>query len=315
MTSSPQPPIVETVRADIESMRTRGAGEIGKEAVRALARAAESYQGDDVEAFRRQLLEAAQELASARPTAVSLRNGLNTVLTPGMAADDVDDAKDAVRKAADAFAQRVDASRAAIADLAQSYLDDGDVVLTHCHSTVAGASIARAVEADKRLTVYATETRPFRQGLITVKNLAKLGVPSTLIVDSAAYHVMATTPVTKVVVGADTVAADGSLYNKVGTRAVALYAQVLGIPFYVAGESYKFSPYTLDGEDVPIEERDPAEIADPADLPDGVTVHNPVFDRTPPEFVTKYLTEEGPIEPKDTRAFVERVFGGIKRWI
>ncbi|HLE47172.1 MAG TPA: ribose 1,5-bisphosphate isomerase, partial [Candidatus Thermoplasmatota archaeon] len=161
---------------------------------------------------------------------------------------------------------------------------------------------------------FSTETRPFRQGLITSRMLHEAGVDVTLIVDSAALHVLDTENVAAVVIGADAIDAEGALYNKIGTRLITLAAKSLKVPVYVCAETYKFSPYSLSGETIEIEERASTEIVDPKELP-GVRVHNPVFDRTPPDQITKFVTERGLVGPRAAAGLIKREFGGGKRWI
>lgn len=305
-----QGPLLQ-VKKDIESMRTRGAGNIGKEAALALARAAEGFSGSDVGALRALLLDAANLLAAARPTAVTLRNGLNEMLAEAQKGRTVAEVRKNLAAAGAAYVKRVDDGKKEIAKLALKLMRDGDVVLTHCHSTAAGGAIAHAARKLKGVRVFSTETRPFRQGLIQSPALAKEGVDVTLIVDAAVALIMETERVTRVIVGADTIAADGSLYNKVGTRQVAELARRFGIPFIVCAEREKFSPYTLRGDAVPIEERAITEVADPALVP-GVKIRNPVFDRTPPDLIEVYVTDQGLVKPGDVRAFIERQFGATQ---
>jgi ribose 1,5-bisphosphate isomerase len=302
------------VKRDIETMKTRGAGEIGRQAALALAKAADAYKGDTVRGLQDFLVEAARLLSSARPTAVTLRNGLNAILSSASGAKGLEDARSRVRRAADEYANRVAAAKQEIAKLALPLFQKNDVVLTHCHSTAAGGAIAHAAKKLPGIRVFSTETRPFRQGLIQAPSLAKEGVDVTLIVDSAVSFVMETERVTKVVVGADTIDAEGGLYNKIGTRQVAILARHYDVPFYVCAEREKFSPYTAEGETVQIEERPVTEIADPAEVP-GVRIRNPVFDRTPPELVTAYVTDRGVLKPADVGAFIRREFAGLKKWI
>jgi ribose 1,5-bisphosphate isomerase len=155
--------------------------------------------------------------------------------------------------------------------------------------------------------VYATETRPWRQGLITSRELAEAGVDVTLIVDSAVRSVMG--KVDRVFVGADTVASDGSLYNKVGTSAIALAANEFGKEFSVCAETYKFSPLTLLGEPVAIEEREKEEVAKDGEIHPSVKVFNPVFDRTPAKYISGYVTENGIIPPGAIYGEMLRLFG------
>jgi len=302
------------VKRDIESMKTRGAGEIGRQAALALAKAADSYQGDSVRGLQDFLVEAARLLSSARPTAVTLRNGLNAILSSVDGAQGVEEARSRVRRAADEYSNRVAAAKAEIARLALPLFKKNDVVLTHCHSTAAGGAIAHAAKTLPGIRVFSTETRPFRQGLIQAPALAKEGVDVTLIVDSAVSLILETEKVTKVVVGADTIDGEGGLYNKIGTRQVALLAKHFHIPFYVCAEREKFSPYALDGETVQIEERAVTEIADPLEVP-GVRIRNPVFDRTGPELITGIVTDKGILKPADVGAFIRREFANVKKWI
>lgn len=140
-------------------------------------------------------------------------------------------------------------------------------------------TIIKASKQGKDIRVYATESRPWGQGYLTVAALAEAGVDTTLIIDSAVHSVMK--DVDRVFVGADTVTSSGDLVNKIGTSQIALCAREARTEFNVCAESFKFSPKTLRGENVVIEERDASEITGGRDLPDGVKVFNPVFDLTP----------------------------------
>ncbi len=295
-------------------MKTRGAGEIGKQAALALASAAEQFTGTSVATFREEMTAAAKLLAEARPTAVSLRNGLNYVLDAAMTARTIDEAKRMAKTRANDFADRVTKAKATIAKEVSRLLARNSAVLTHCNSTAAIGGLVEATRQGKKLRVFSTETRPFRQGLLTSRALQEAGVDVTLIVDSAALHILESEKVDAMVIGADAVGADGSLYNKIGTRLITLAAKSVKVPVYVCAESYKFSPYSLTGEKVVIEERAPAEIIDAAEVP-GVKIKNPVFDRTPPDQVTAYITELGTIKPGDVKGFIERIYGGTKQWI
>jgi ribose 1,5-bisphosphate isomerase len=307
-------PILQAVQRDIASMKTRGAGEIGKQAALALAASAKAYTGTDLAAFRTELIAAAKMLAAARPTAVSLRNGLNFVLGPTLDEATLGAAQKRAAARADEFARRVTQAKAQIARIGADLIGKKESILTHCHSTAALGVLVEAHRRGKAPRVFSTETRPFRQGLITTRMLREAGVDVTLVVDSAMLHVLETEDVKRVVIGADTVDAQGGLYNKIGTRMLALAARSLKIPLYVCAETYKFSPYSQ-RESVPIEEREAAEVAAPTDLAPGVKVFNPVFDRTPPELITAFITEKGLIEPSKAAQLIKTEFGEAKRWI
>jgi ribose 1,5-bisphosphate isomerase len=194
-----------------------------------------------------------------------------------------------------------------IADHGLPLIREGSVVMTHCNSDAALTLIERAFSVGRVTGVVATESRPWRQGHVTSVRLASHGVPVTLIVDPAANLMMEDAGA--VIVGADTVASDGSLVNKIGTSLLALAAKENEVPFIVCAETFKFSIWARTGHDVVIEDRGPDEVADPlrtSDLP-GVLFRNPVFDVTPPGNITRIVTEEGPISPRDVTGTVERL--------
>jgi len=204
--------------------------------------------------------------------------------------------------------------------LGMGLLKEGSLVMTHCNSDAALSVIEAAHRTGRVRGVIATESRPWRQGHLTVKRLASGGVPVTMIVDSASNLMMG--EVDAVVVGADTITTDGSVVNKVGTSMLALAAHSAGVPFYVCAETYKFSRWAKSGSDVEIEQRGAEEVADPlrpSDLP-GVSFRNPVFDVTPPEHVTAIITENAVITPdmavELVRDMASRTSGeGHDRWL
>ncbi|MHC1595655.1 MAG: S-methyl-5-thioribose-1-phosphate isomerase, partial [Candidatus Syntropharchaeales archaeon] len=210
--------------------------------------------------------------------------------------DSVLEIRNNLASAADEFVESSLKAIAQIADIGSHRIVDGDMILTHCNSTAAIGAIIRAHRDDKRIKVYATETRPRHQGYITAKVLAGEGVDVTLIVDSAVRFFMQEVDI--VIIGADTVASNGFVINKIGTSQVALCAHEARVPVLVCAETYKFSRETVMGRIVEIEERDPLEIVDPAVF-DGldVRVKNPVFDATPPRYIDSIVTEVGVISP------------------
>ncbi|MCD6427985.1 MAG: ribose 1,5-bisphosphate isomerase, partial [Desulfurococcales archaeon] len=274
------------IREDIRTMRIRGAGRIARAAAEALAIAAQEFRGSDVNEFIEYINTVGEYVRSARPTAVSLPNAVSYVLTRLQRAKptSLDEAKDLVIRTAEYFIEYSRKAVKIIGELGAKRLEYGDVVMTHCHSTAAVSVIVTAHKLGKVNKVYVKETRPKLQGLITAKALANAGLDVILIPDSSVRYFMK--KVTKVIVGADTVAANGAVINKIGTSLVALVAKEARVRTYVAAETYKFSPRTVIGELVPIEVRDPTEIVSSEWLRNnpGVEVYNPVFDVTPPEY-------------------------------
>jgi len=287
--------------AKIKSMEVRGALRIAVEAARALEQ--EIIDGASYE----ELVKAGDVLRDARPTAVSLPNAVNYVLHLAESHADDDPAVAKAMLLADVadFIAGLESSTGRIAETGSNLIEDGDVILTICNSDTVTSILKRARAQGRRFKVYACETRPRMQGHITVKELSAAGVDVTLIVDSAAYHTMIHRDVKKVLVGADTVYANGDVINKIGTSQVALAAKHAGVEFIVCTSTIKFSPYSLHGEVVGIEERDPAEVAE---IP-GVKVFNPAFDITPKEHVNMIVTEYGVIPPEAAYQLLRERFG------
>jgi ribose 1,5-bisphosphate isomerase len=214
--------------------------------------------------------------------------------------------------AAEEFCERVATAHDDLGLVGANRLRDGDRVLTHCHSTDALACVEAAVEQGKALSAVVKETRPREQGRITAERLDDLGVPVTFIVDGAAGRYL--NDVDHVLVGADSIAADGSVVNKIGTKLLAVAAREHGTPVMVAAQTVKLHPGTLTGHTVEIEERDADEVIGSdalADLGDGVTVANPAFDVTPPRYVDAIVTERGQFPPESIVTLMRELFGEV----
>jgi methylthioribose-1-phosphate isomerase len=174
--------------------------------------------------------------------------------------------------------------------------------------------IRAAREAGKRVRVYAGETRPFLQGArLTTWELMGEGIEVELLADSAAGYLMARKEVDLVIVGADRVAANGDVANKIGTYSLAVLARAHGLPFYVAAPLSTIDPRAASGRDIPIEERDPAELTHfcgrPV-APEGVRVWNPAFDVTPHTLITALITDAGVFRPPFAESLRRVLKGG-----
>ncbi len=305
------PEKVLEIAEGIKTMRIRGAGKIARAAAEALKIAAEKYEGpSDPGEFRKYMGRVANLVVSTRPTAVSLPNAVIYVMYHlDRASGGLEELRRAVIEAAEEFIEEsLDAVRK-IGEIGARRIKDNAVVLTHCHSTAAVSVITTAYKMGKIVKVYSTETRPFYQGRITYRQLIENGVPVVQIPDSAVRYVMH--DVDQVVVGADTVASNGAVVNKIGTSQVALAAHEARVRVFVAAETYKFSPATLIGELVPIEFRPPTEIV-PEDWikrHPNVEVLNPAFDVTPPEYIDAIITEQGVIPPQSAILILLERFG------
>jgi methylthioribose-1-phosphate isomerase len=303
-----------SVAAGIRDMVVRGAPAIGCAAAYGIALEARRLQSAAPDAFSTGMDDAFQILAASRPTAVNLfwalermRKQLNdaSTSTPVQIAATLTAAALAIHSA-DIEANRRMGSHGA------TLLADGARVLTHCnagalatagHGTALGV-IRSAIEAGKSISVFADETRPFLQGArLTAWELMQDGIPVTLIADNAAAFLMSRGEIDAVIVGADRVAANGDVANKIGTYAVAVVANRHRIPFYVAAPLSTIDATIASGAHIPIEERSETEVTGYGEIrwaPAGVKVRNPVFDVTPAELVTALITEKGVVHAPDT---------------
>ena len=291
----------------IRDMTIRGAGKIARAGATALGDMARNHSGGTLEDFREELSAASKVILDSRPTAVSLWNGVHATVKGVDEAKTLDDAVQTVISNSEDFVRRSLGAVEIIARIGAKRISDGDTIMTHCNSSAALGVIKEAHRQGKDIKVFATESRPWRQGILTVNDLAKAGVDVTMIIDSAVRTVMRRTD--KVFVGADTITSHGALINKVGTSQLALAANEARVQFYVCSETYKFSPMTLFGDMVTIEERDISEVVRPGEIPDSVKVFNPVFDSTPAKYIDAIITELGMISPGSVYDIMVRQFG------
>ncbi len=299
--------IISATASDIRDMRVRGAGRIARAGATALAEFAASYEGRSLEDFRNDLRKASEAILDSRPTAVSLWNGVHYTLRGVRSAETFEAARDSVVANGGEVGQNSEQAVQKSANIGAKRSKDGDVLMTHCNSSVAIGVITEAVRQGKDIRVYATESRPWRQGILTVKDLCKGGVDTTLIIDSAVRSVMSR--VDRVFVGADTITSSGSLINKIGTSQVAMAASEARAEFNVCSETYKFSPKTMFGDTVTIEERDISEVVRPGEIPEKAKVFNPVFDTTPAKYIDNIITEIGIMSPGAVYGVMVKQFG------
>jgi len=311
MKKGPFEPVRRTSEA-IRTMEIRGAGRIARAASSALSEMVEIWDGPSRDELLSDLKKAAGMLHATRPSAVSLRNAILLTLKGAELEEDVDSIREAVRNNSSSFLKASREAVEVISRIGMKRIPKGSTVMTHCNSSAALSIIEAAFNDGRIEEVYATESRPCRQGQLTAGWLAERGIPVTMIVDSAARFFM--NGMDMVCVGADTVAANGAVINKIGTAQIALAAHEARTPFMVAAETYKFSPETLMGSLVEIEDRGPEEVADPLkpeDLP-GVKFKNPVFDATPPEYIDSIVCELGIISPYMATEIIREMFGGFR---
>ncbi len=286
---------VQETAEKIRTMEIRGAGRIAKAAAEAIRDYAAGLEVNSMEEFSSSIGEVSNFLISTRPTAVSLPNAVK--LASKYTSNNVEEARREIIRNANLFIEKADKALGKIGKIGSRRIQSGDVIMTHCNSHAALSIITTAFEEGKDISVISTESRPRCQGLLTIKHLNDFGIPTTLIVDSAVRYYMK--DVDKVIVGADAIAANGALVNKIGTSQLALAAHEARKSFMVAAETFKFSPSTIVGNPIEIEERSAEEVIDLsvlADLP-KVQVRNPAFDFTPAEYIDMIVTDIGIIPP------------------
>ena len=250
--------VLSETAESIKKMEIRGAGRIARAAVRALADFARDLDVSDPEAFKREMRGAAETLIATRPTAVSLPNAVRYVMRALDSFESVEAAREAVLARAAEFVKHSEHAIGWIAEIGARHISDGDVLLTHCNSEAALGCILEAHRQGKEIEVYATEVRPRNQGLITIRTLNDAGIRTNYIIDSAVRYFI--NDVDLVIVGADAIAVNGAVVNKIGTAQIAHAAHEARTNVVVAAETYKFAPRTIFGELIEIEERDPAEV-------------------------------------------------------
>jgi methylthioribose-1-phosphate isomerase len=302
---------VEAVARSIISMQVRGAPAIGCTAAYGMLLAFLSSGATTRAAMLADLAAAKAQLDAARPTAVNLAWATSRMLRA--AEQTLDSSPDrsyaALRAEAHAIMAEDLAMCHAIGDHGAPLIPAGGQVLTHCNAgglATAGygtalAPIRTAHEQGRPIHVFVDETRPFMQGArLTAWELQQAGVPLTLITDSMAGYFMRRGEIDCVIVGADRVVANGDIANKIGTYSVAVLAQAHGIPFYVAAPSSTVDFSLPDGDAIPIEQRDSAEVTSLGGqpiAPAGVHAAHPAFDVTPHALITAIITERGVVYP------------------
>ncbi|MDE1860142.1 MAG: S-methyl-5-thioribose-1-phosphate isomerase [Candidatus Micrarchaeota archaeon] len=297
---------IEEIYHAIRVLDIRGAPLIGIGAAYGIAAHVSHVNGGTADLYS-EAKKAGERLATARPTAVNLRWAVTRMLSAAKALADRNLSAEEFREGIIAEAIKIDNENAAMTDMIANYgkelLKDGDVVMTHCNAGTLAcgglgtnlAPIRAALKEGKRISVIQTWTAPLLQGArLTALELAMGGIDGTLIADTAVSYAMEHMGVTKVIVGADRILADGRTANKIGTCGIALLARHYKIPFYVAAPT---STVDMKSRDIPIEQRDPNEIKNILGklkiAPDEIKAANPAFDITPPKYIAAIITEKG----------------------
>jgi methylthioribose-1-phosphate isomerase len=298
----------------IRELKVRGAPAIGVTAALGIALGAKQYADHSLDSFHIYMKQVCATLAATRPTAVNLFWAVDRMkrVLADVSLRSVEAWQKALLEEALAILTEDVRVNRALGKHGAVIIQDGDNILTHCNAgalATAGYGTALGVvraawEQGKRLHVYADETRPVLQGArLTTWELQQDGIPVTLITDNMAGALMQKQGIQCCVVGADRIAANGDVANKIGTYSVAVLAKAHGIPFYVAAPTSTIDLETPDGGQIPIEERNASEVTqlhgERAIAPAGIAVWNPAFDVTPAKLITGIITERGIVSPHE----------------
>jgi methylthioribose-1-phosphate isomerase len=308
------------VVAAIKWMEVRGAPAIGVATAYGIALGAQNIKTENKTKFLSQLDKILEAFAAARPTAVNLFRAIDRMKKAATAAD-ITTIKQVLIDEARAIHAEEEAAQKRLSRLGARLIKDGFTVLTHCNTgslATAGYGTALGVikaasKQGKKIQVLATETRPLLQGArLTAWELMQENIPVTLITDSMAGYFMSRGKVNCVIVGADRIATNGDTANKIGTYSLAVLANENGIPFYVAAPTSTIDPSLSSGDQIPIEERNPAEVTSIGGVhlaPRGVAAANPAFDVTPHKYITAIITEKGVIRKPYTHGLKKLLRG------
>lgn len=308
------------VAQGIRELWVRGAPAIGIAAAMGIALGAQGIQEKDFSKFSKKLQVICDDLRATRPTAVNLAWAVHRMKQT--AERNQDQGVEMVKKILIEESQRILSEdihiNKTLGKLGSDLIEDGQTILTHCNAgslatggygTALGV-IRAAKESGKKVQVFADETRPVLQGSrLTAWELKQDKIPVTLITDNMAGYFMGKGLISLCIVGADRIAANGDVANKIGTYSVAILAHEHQIPFYVAAPTSTIDFSLTDGGKIPIEERSPFEVSHVMGkvkvAPSGISIANPAFDVTPARYITGIITEKGIFKPEKLKDLKE----------
>jgi len=284
--------IIDRTVEDIKSLRIQGASAIRKAVVQAIKQSILESQVKTTEALRKELKENMLKLVQARPNEPEARTAVKIILSTAMSDLGLSELKNAIIEKCENYERDRELAMEEIATFTSNLVKNNSVIFTHCHSHTVEKAIIKCFEDKKVKEVYCTETRPLYQGRITAKNLVEAGIPTTLVVDSAAATFLRKADY--FFTGADAILAHGDIINKIGTRQISHSAFKEGVPHYIITSSHKFDASSIYGQEI-IEERSPTEVWPEA--PPGLKIKNPAFDITESKYIKAIICEKGILSP------------------
>ncbi len=299
-------PKVKRIIKDIKSLKIQGARNVAKSVIKALIIQIENSKTRSLNSLYSELLVVSDSLAAARPTEPMVRNAIKDItdftFMQIRSGKSVKQIKKEVVIHNKEYLSQMKKNAEKLWDYGAKLIQNGNVIMTHCHSSTATGILRRANEMGKKFKVIACETRPKLQGRLTAKELVKAGIDTTLVVDGAMNVFMR--KVDLCLVGADAITSTGNMINKIGTSTLAHIARFHDVPLYCAAELYKYNPLSLYGNREKIEERSTKEIWERP--PKKLKIKNLAFDTTESRYISAYITEEGIIPPESFLSVVSK---------
>jgi len=303
---------VEEIIRKIKAKEIAGADDTAIASAKALSILAKRSEAKTAKEFQKEVNYIANRLIDARPSSSSLRNCVSSVIREVEAAGDVKfvNLRNLVEASASKFVERINEAKSRIGEIGSKRIRDGDVILTHGFSTTVLAILKKVAEEGKSVHVFVTEARPKFEGREMAQKTSELGLPVTLIVDSAVRVFI--NDFDHVLIGAEAIAVNGAVISKVGAAAVATLAHETRVRTLVAAGTYKLSPETVIGELVEIEEGDRRQVLDSeiSAKMKNVDVRNPLYDVTPPQYIDAIITEKGIVPPQGAYLMLRQMMEG-----
>ncbi len=297
---------------DIKTIKIQGATNVAKYAVKALKWKSQRINAKSKRDFLIKLEKYKQTLIETRPTEPLMRNILRFIVHNLRRSEvSIQEIPKLIDITASEFLFNIKEAKQKIAKVGARMIKKDSTIFTHCHSSTVMGILKEAWRSGKRFNVIHTESRPLYQGHITAKELTKIGIPTTMIVDSATSTYIKKADMA--IVGADVITSESSLINKIGTLYLALASKRVNIPFFSATVLAKFDPETIFGKIEEIEMRNPKEIW--KNPPKKLKILNPAFDITPRNLINAYITEEGLVTPESVSDVIYNNYPWVLRGV